>query len=184
MLSGIAAVASARRELLRSVFVAHDVEKGVYGVRLFLNGAWTYVVVDDYVAVDDEGEKLYAKCGDPNELWLPVLEKAIAKGCCCFENIDGGFTEWAMEVITGGLADPRDTIKVDEEEPTTCWERTKALLQRGDVLAVSTFSDEHYKEHGFEYGEGEGTAGEGILACGLVGGHAYALLGVAEFEGT
>lgn len=184
LLSAIAAVAAARRELVRSLFVAYDISKGVYGVRLFLNGTWDYVIVDDLVAVDDEGDKLYAKCEDVNELWLPVLEKAIAKACCAYENLDGGFTEWALEVITGGLADPRDKLEVESLDPLECWQRVRALLQRGDVLAVSTYSDDDYEEKGFEFTDGEGKAGEGMLACGLVGGHAYALLGVAEFGST
>eukprot|EP00966_Prymnesium_polylepis_P134695 3113337-Prymnesium_polylepis.1 len=76
-----------------------------------------------------------------------------------------------MELLTGGLSDPRETLAVAELDADEVWYKVKALKERGDVLAVSTFSDEHYKENGFEYTEGEGTAGEGLLACGLVGGH-------------
>ena len=32
--------------------------------------------------------------------------------------------------------------------------------------------------------KGQGTAGESVLDCGLVAGHAYSLLGVAQYEGT
>lgn len=188
LLGAIASVASHRRELLRNLFVSYDIARGVYGVRLFINGTWSYVLIDDFVGVDEDNDKCFAgrdaKGDDANELWLPLLEKAVAKACCCWENIDGGSASWAVELLTGGLADPRDAIEVSAVEPMDCWTRVAALLKRGDVLTCGTFSDEHYREHGFEYGEGEGTAGEGILACGLIGGHAYSLLGVAEYEGA
>jgi len=184
LLSAVAAVASARPALLRELFVRYDVAKGVYGVRLFLSGAWLYVLVDDYIALDDEGEKLYASCSDSNELWLPVLEKAIAKACCCYENIDGGSVEWALEVVTGGLADPCDKLLVEDLDPLECWQKVAAFLARGDILAVSTFDDENYAKKGFKFdGVKKGRVGEGVLECGLVGGHAYALLGVREYQG-
>ena len=184
LLSAVAAVASSRPALLRELFVRYDIAKGVYGVRLFLSGAWMYVLVDDYIALDDEGEKLYASCSDANALWLPVLEKAIAKACCCYENLDGGNVEWALEVVTGGLADPRDKLLVEELEPFECWQRVSAFLTRGDILAVSTYDDDDYAKRGFKFdGVKKGRVGEGVLECGLVGGHAYALLGVHEYQG-
>ena len=101
LLSAIASVAAANRSLLQKLFVHYDIKKGVFGVLLFVNGAWSYVLVDDWIAVDEEGAPLYARCASSNEVWLPVLEKAIAKAFCCFENLDGGKVAWALEVLTG-----------------------------------------------------------------------------------
>ena len=184
LLSAIAAVASAKRSLLEALFVRYDIAKGVYGVRLFLSGAWTYVLVDDLIPLDDEGEKLYAHCDNVNEVWLPVLEKAIAKACCCFENLDGGKVPWALEVVTGGLADPREMVLVEHTDASESWHKAAAFLKRGDVVAASTYDDEDLVKMRFKYEGGRGMAGEGILACGLVGGHCYALLGVYEYNGT
>ena len=184
LLSAIAAVASKRRELLVNNFVKYDVAKGVFGVRLFINGVWTFVIVDDFAAYTSDGQLVYASCANSSELWLPVLEKAIAKVCCCYENIDGGVTDWALEMLTGGLTEPGNEIVIADHEPAACWEKIDALLRRGDVLAVSSFSEGEYKDKGIEFGGGEGTAGEGVLACGLVAGHAYGLTACIEFEGT
>lgn len=185
LLSAVAAVASARSDLLQSLFVQFDVQRGVYGVRLFVNGAWSYVVVDDYIAYDADGRKTYASSCDDNELWLPILEKAFAKACCCFENIDGGLTSWALEVLTGGLADPRDELTVGDHGPDALWRLVGDLLERGDILALGSYSDNEYvAQEGVAFTSGNGTAGEGVLACGIVAGHAYALLGQTEYEGT
>ena len=164
--------------------------QGIYGVRLFLNGTWEYVIVDDYVGLLN-GQLCYASSQDTNEVWLPVLEKAIAKACCCWENIDGGYTGWAMELLTGGLVDWRDSIQIRQvrQSADELWEQAAALIARGDILAVSTGTDEDIKKGLHELGmltdiKGVGMAGESVLECGLVAGHAYSLLGVAEYDGT
>ena len=185
LLSAIASVAAANRRLLRDLFVHHDIAKGVYGVRLYLNGSWSYVLVDDWVAIDEEGEMLYARCEAANEVWLPVLEKAIAKACCCFENLDGGKVAWALELLTGGLSDPRDLLLVEHTAAGDTWRQAAAFLGRGDVCAASTYDDDEFVKKGFRYEGGVfGKAGEGVLKCGLVGGHVYALLSVHEYDGT
>jgi hypothetical protein len=60
-------------ELLVNLFVKYDVAKGVYGVRLFMDGKWTYVIIDDYVGVNEDGEALFATCVDRHEPWLLSL---------------------------------------------------------------------------------------------------------------
>jgi hypothetical protein len=65
--------------LLEHLFVAYDVKAGVYAVRLFIDGDWIYTIIDDQVPCDEDGEILYAKCKNPNELWVSLLEKAYAK---------------------------------------------------------------------------------------------------------
>jgi hypothetical protein len=53
-------------------------------------------------------EALYfAHCADPNETWLPLLEKAYAKAHGDFDAISGGSSGEAVEDMTGGMQDPR-----------------------------------------------------------------------------
>ena len=49
---------------LTALFVAYDVKAGIYGVRLFLNGTWTFVVVDDYVGFNRYGRLCFASSQD------------------------------------------------------------------------------------------------------------------------
>lgn len=45
----------------------------------------------------------FAQCVDPNETWLPLLEKAFAKAHGDFSAIEGGFVGEGIEDLTGGV---------------------------------------------------------------------------------
>ncbi|ERF71854.1 hypothetical protein EPUS_01769 [Endocarpon pusillum Z07020] len=45
----------------------------------------------------------FAKCSEPNETWLPLLEKAYAKAHGDYASISGGWTGEAIEDLTGGV---------------------------------------------------------------------------------
>ena len=52
----------------------------VYTVRLFHEGGWRFIMVDDYVPVSvKDGRPIFAHAKSRQELWVPVLEKAFAK---------------------------------------------------------------------------------------------------------
>ena len=54
--------------------------RAVYTVRLFHEGGWRFIMVDDYVPVSlKHGRPLFAHAKSRQELWVPVLEKAFAK---------------------------------------------------------------------------------------------------------
>lgn len=94
--------------LMEKICVARDEECGVYGFVFYRDGEWIWTVVDDNLYLVDcdfdatwgdrwdprntkemkykknkqtGSEALYfASCDDENETWLPLLEKAYAKG--------------------------------------------------------------------------------------------------------
>ena len=45
----------------------------------------------------------FAQCENPNETWLPLLEKAYAKAHGDYSCIEGGFTGEGIEDLTGGV---------------------------------------------------------------------------------
>ena len=45
----------------------------------------------------------FAQCSDPNETWLPLLEKAFAKAHGDYSAINGGFVGEGIEDLTGGV---------------------------------------------------------------------------------
>jgi len=50
-----------------------------------------------------------------NELWALVLEKAFAKWCLGYMNIEAGFPLWAMQLITGGMVYRLDKVQAGAE---------------------------------------------------------------------
>jgi hypothetical protein len=87
---------------MNKICVARNEEVGVYGFVFHRDGAWISTVVDDNLYLkepdfdketyDATGSKarhhrkqkqsnsealFFAKCIDPNETWLPLLEKAV-----------------------------------------------------------------------------------------------------------
>ncbi|KAI4620221.1 hypothetical protein J4E80_004747 [Alternaria sp. BMP 0032] len=60
---------------------------------------------DEYRTVMQTGSRAlyFAQCSDPNETWLPLLEKAFAKAHGDYSAINGGFVGEGIEDLTGGV---------------------------------------------------------------------------------
>jgi len=86
--------------------------RGKYRMRLY-DGAtkkWVNMTVDDHIPCNKEQYERDGTCRplftkpNGNELWAMLLEKAFAKFCGSYRNIEGGTTIWAMHAITGDPA--------------------------------------------------------------------------------
>ncbi|KAG5188255.1 hypothetical protein JKP88DRAFT_287577 [Tribonema minus] len=101
-LLGALAGLSAHKGHLESIFVAHDFEAGVVGVRFFDHNCWKYIIIDDLIGCNEDGRILYSHCKAENEFWLPLIEKAWAKLHGCYEQTSGGWEHHALMDLTGG----------------------------------------------------------------------------------
>lgn len=81
-------------------------------MRLFIEGTWHYVVIDDQLPCGVGGSLRFGSCRDPHSFWVPLLEKAYAKLFRSYEIIEGGQTSEALLDLTGEGA---ETLKVEEE---------------------------------------------------------------------
>eukprot|EP00933_Yihiella_yeosuensis_P033701 TRINITY_DN27349_c0_g1_i1.p1 TRINITY_DN27349_c0_g1~~TRINITY_DN27349_c0_g1_i1.p1 ORF type:complete len:758 (-),score=148.65 TRINITY_DN27349_c0_g1_i1:165-2411(-) len=116
---------SLRPLLAKQLFYCWDVQRCVYVVRLFKNGIWMNVEVDDYVPAGqvtnemaDSGHPFCCRSEHfPFVLWPSLVEKAYAKVCTLRDPFNpdantggwnavggGGCVEEALADLTGGVA--------------------------------------------------------------------------------
>ena len=155
-------VCEQRRELAKD---------GKYTFRLFFDGDWRDVTVDDHLPVQmpkaqGKGGKRSRAAGAQqlayskakhNQLWIPLLEKAYAKAHGSYEAIVGGWIREALLDLTGQPCECVD-FWAPGFDSELCWAK---LLS--------------FKELDFPMGAATSQSGEGI-----VGGHAYSVLEVVE----
>ena len=105
LLSAVAVVAQSS-ERLRHVFAYAAVEEprsGSLTLQLHVRGRWRRVLIDDRLPCAADGSLLYAHSLDGNEMWVALLEKALAKVYGSYEALISGFADGAMRDLTGGL---------------------------------------------------------------------------------
>ncbi|KAJ3575184.1 hypothetical protein NPX13_g4119 [Xylaria arbuscula] len=75
---------------------------------------------------------LFSRCRDPNEIWLPLLEKAYAKINGDYAALSGGHTREALEDLTGGIATELVTREILDTEKFWNNELAKAIHTQED----------------------------------------------------
>jgi calpain len=61
-----------------------------------------YVLIDDRMPVNQSNGKLiFGKCKDPNELWVPLIEKAYAKLHGSYKALIKGYAHNALGDLSG-----------------------------------------------------------------------------------
>ena len=63
-------------------------------------GEWFDVVIDALLPLN----KRRANPSEASEWWVPLTEKAYAKFCGSYDQIQGGYPCWALTDLTGGIA--------------------------------------------------------------------------------
>ncbi|KAM8742349.1 calpain-1 catalytic subunit-like [Acanthopagrus schlegelii] len=84
---------------------------GIFHFRFWRFGKWVDVVIDDHLpTIDNKLLSVHAKSG--NEFWVPLLEKAYAKVCGSYADMNAGLPSEACKDFSGGV---HMTYKLREE---------------------------------------------------------------------
>lgn len=171
------AVVCEKPELLEKIMITREIcEEGVYQVRICKNGKWVIVLVDDLLPCDRNGKLVYSQA-DRNQLWVPLIEKAVAKSVGCYEALIAGRCIEGLQLITGSPCEsivlrnkPGDAPE-DAVDKDLVWARLLSCRNAGYLMGASCggdISDAHlmasYKQ------------------VGLEAQHAYSVLDVQQVE--
>ncbi|XP_051780234.1 calpain-2 catalytic subunit-like [Erpetoichthys calabaricus] len=134
---------------------------GIFHFRFWQFGKWVDVVIDDKLPILDNNYLSVAPANG-NEFWPALLEKAYAKLCGSYADMDSGCVSEALMDFTGGihfnftLCDP----------PPDMWNIFRRAYKKNSLMACGTPRTPAGKNK--------------VLPNGLVLGHAYAVTGCVE----
>jgi len=160
---GPLSVIAEREQLFMKMFLSTKVsDVGVYGFRFFRDGKWVDVFVDDWVPVTHGDKLVFAHGPDPEEIWVPLIEKAMAKFYSSYASCKSGTESAAFLDMTGSFPVEAD-VKKDFPSPKEVWTHIQQALQQGDLVGCS----------------GKGKTIEEVRR-GLLMMHAYGILAVGD----
>ncbi|KAF2901392.1 hypothetical protein ILUMI_04795, partial [Ignelater luminosus] len=101
LIGALSSLALHHKHLTKRLFITPEVcEEGAYQIRLFNDGKWVSVMVDDRIPCDKNGYPYYAKALE-NQMWVSLIEKAVAKLYGCYQALDAGPFIEGLSLLTG-----------------------------------------------------------------------------------
>uniref|UniRef100_A0A673BSV4 Calpain catalytic domain-containing protein n=1 Tax=Sphaeramia orbicularis TaxID=375764 RepID=A0A673BSV4_9TELE len=138
---------------------------GIFHFRFWRYGKWVDVVIDDFLpTIGDQFISVHAKGG--NEFWVPLLEKAYAKVCGSYADMNAGLTTEACKDLSGGVPMSYQLHQVhDANHDEELWRSLSNATGCNSLICCGTASKD-----------------VGATHTGLVDAHAYSVTGVAEVQ--
>ncbi|KAH8687438.1 hypothetical protein BGZ60DRAFT_363165 [Tricladium varicosporioides] len=112
----------------------------------------------------NSGALYFAQCENPNETWLPLMEKAYAKAHGDYAAIEGGWTGEGLEDLTGGVT--TELLSTDILDKEYFWNEELMKVNKDFLFGCSSslFWGRGYRK-------------------GIYEGHAYSIMKCVEIDG-
>lgn len=148
-------------------------KKGIYCLKFFISAGWRYVIIDDRLCVHKgQNNLVFAHCLNPDELWVPLIEKAYAKLFGSYEALNSGLIDDALVDMTGLVAEKikLKKIKGNRDALDEFWNKLWKYRKNKTLMGCSI------------EGHTEGEVRWDGDRTGLLSGHAYSLVDVLHYE--
>lgn len=166
----IAVLASSGNAFIEHAFTKADMKRGEYQCKFYKDGKWVLVTVDDLLPCGSNGRPYFASCLDPNEWWVPIIEKAYAKLHGGYGSIESGTITDALKDMTGEAV---EILRVDEDpefkDKSNLWKKLIHYTKESFLMgcAIEDSSSRSEQENGY----------------GLLANHAYSIIDCQEVQG-
>ena len=117
-------------------------ENGLYQIKLCVGGEWTTLVVDDYFPCIPMSTPLVT-CSQSNELWILILQKALAKVYDCYYNLTCINLSDFFLTLTGCPSFSYNLENLQPEEKKDIFNKIKSFVieKKYLVVAISKMND-------------------------------------------
>ena len=111
-------------------------ENGLYQIKLCINGEWTTVVIDDYFPCIPLSSPLVTR-SQSNELWILILEKALAKVFDCYYNLTFINISDFLLILTGCPSFTYNLENIQEKEKKSLFQKIKNYVIEKKYLVIA-----------------------------------------------
>lgn len=122
LLAALQAVAKRRPEVIKNAIT--DNGNATYTVELYLRQPNSAQRVRQKITISNKFVRNYAASLDRGEMWVRVIEKAMAKLLGGYDDLKSGSTDWVLEMLTG------QTVTTHEISKTTVPATLAATIQQ------------------------------------------------------
>nr|XP_029133486.1 calpain-1 catalytic subunit-like [Labrus bergylta] len=142
---------------------------GIFHFRFWRFGHWVDVVIDDHLPVLDN-KLLSVRSKSGNEFWVPLLEKAYAKVCGSYTDMNSGLPSEACKDFSGGVSMMYELREVhDAAHDEKLWMSLSNATGCNSMVCCGT-------------AQKGGRLVNTVANTGLVDAHAYSVTAVTEVQ--